>query len=208
MPIILVANKSKRINKDRTTVPPNKVALGYRGGYPATRSLLLAQGPAFKKSHTVDSLPLIEVHTLLCATLKLDSCSKGSKTVAEMFRKPNKWYVVVYNKVTSSTTNITIAAIVALVLLFIAIYLVVFSTYRACSRCRWWQVGGATRNVEVNTPMKFPKPTFRNITNSTGEVAKSEKEAKLHLLEDSEVSDLEEDLHFQYHNEVEHEPHH
>ena len=33
MPIILVANESRRINKDRTNVPPNKVALGYHGDY-------------------------------------------------------------------------------------------------------------------------------------------------------------------------------
>ena len=35
------------------------------------------------------------------------------------------------------------------------------------------------------------------------DVGREEKEAKLHLLVDSDVSDLEEDLHFQYHNEVE-----
>lgn len=187
LPIILVANKSKRINLDRSIVPPNKAMLGYHGKNPSTHSLFLARGPAFKESVYFPQLANVDIYNVLCKALKIqpDKNCGNEDIIKGAFRDPKKWYVVVYKNVVGSPSSFTVAVIIALVLLFTALYLIILSISKATERCRW--TAPVSRKLEVFTP----KPQNN-----------SDKKHLLKEEEDSDISDLEEDLHFQLHKEI------
>jgi len=172
MPIILVVDEHFRINPSRQGVDPYKALMGYDGKFPSSHSLFIAHGPAFKKGSHVPAIGNVDIYQLLCKALKLGPLKHdGNVTMVEKtIQKRDKWYEYIAKKIVTTKQGLTASIIIALLLLFLTIYLIIYAIHKTFNLC------------QKTTKIKVPANPVKLIKNNN----KNKKDGGQHLLSDDE----------------------
>jgi len=177
-PIIIVAKEHWRVYPKRV-VDSKKALMGYDGEFGTTHSLFLGYGRKFKRHVYEAALGNIDIFYILCDILSIEtkySKNKNLKLLENIMVAQPKWYSDIVEKVTKNTLSLTIAIVVSMILLFIAIYLIVASLFKCVNMCNWH---GQAVTLKVSPNKKLNKKRVE----TSGQ----------HLLSEEEISSEESD---------------
>lgn len=144
MPLIIVADEHWRVYKSRV-IDGMQCLMGYDGKFPSSHALFVAKGPMFKKNLVLEAMGNVDVYGMLCKALNItpprphsgngDTISKVIASEPEKVNTIRKIVVKIVKTISSKPRNLIVAIIVAVLLVFVATFLVISAVYKLIGCC-------------------------------------------------------------------------